>query len=588
MGINREKIKVYEMTCTSCEKRIENTVKKINGVISAKANYTKETLEIEYDTALCNLDEIKKAINKAGYSTEASSNFGTIGILVIIFIILILGFRTSGFDMESKLSNASYAFLFIVGIFTSIHCVGMCGGIMLSQSLSFAKESKSKLESITPSLLYNIGRVISYTILGGIIGGIGSVFSLSITAKAFIQIFAGIFMVIMGLNISGFKFFRKFSIRIPNFLSQYKRKFNSPFIVGLLNGFMPCGPLQTMQLFALGTGSTFKGALSMFIFALGTVPLMLTFGAISGFLSKGYTKKLLKLSGVLIIVLGVIMGNRGLALSGININPLGFMMKGSYASNASTDSSKAVIEDGVQIINMTANNNGYSPNVFYVQKGIPVKWVINGESLNYCNNSVVANSLNIQQKLKSGENVIEFTPNDKDINFSCWMGMIRGVIKVVDDLSSVDTSKYDPSLPSASNGPSCCAVPLNNSPSYPETLITTLKVTEKFQTAIINGVGNEFQPLILVAKSNLDFNLTIDLTNYTNYEGEYIISSVKDGSTVSSFIGQKGIFEIPLNLASTGGYAITKNDEILGIIEAVDDMDNADYDGIVNKYLRFN
>lgn len=282
------------------------------------------------------------------------------------------------------------------------------------------------------------------------------------------------------------------------------------------------------------------------------------------------------------------MGNRGLALSGININPLGFMMKGSYASNASTDSSKAVIEDGVQIINMTANNNGYSPNVFYVQKGIPVKWVINGESLNYCNNSVVANSLNIQQKLKSGENVIEFTPNDKDINFSCWMGMIRGVIKVVDDLASVDTSKYDPSLPSASNGPSCCAVPLNNSPSYPETLITTSKVTEKFQTAIINGVGNEFQPLILVAKSNLDFNLTIDLTNYTNYEGEYIISSVKDGSTVSSFIGQKGIFEIPLNLASTGGYAITKNDEILGIIEAVDDMDNADYDGIVNKYLRFN
>lgn len=457
MSIKREKIKVYEMTCTSCEKIIENSVIKINGVISAKANYTKETLEIEYDTKLCNLDEIKKAINKAGYSTETSSNFEVIGILIIIFIILILGFKTSGFDMDSKLSNASYAFLFIIGIFTSIHCIGMCGGIMLSQSLSFANESKSKLESIKPSILYSVGRVISYTILGGIIGGIGSIFSLSITAKAFIQILAGIFMIIMGLNISGFKFFRKFSIKAPNFLSKYKRKFNSPFIVGLLNGFIPCGPLQTMQLFALGTGSTLKGALSMFIFALGTVPLMLTFGAISGFLSKGYTKKLLKLSGVLIIVLGVIMGNRGLALSGINLNPLSFMMKGSFASNAGTDSSKAVIEDGVQVINMTANSNGYSPNVFYVQKGVPVKWVINGESLNYCNNSIVSNSLNIQQKLKSGENIVEFTPSDKDINFSCWMGMIRGVIKVVDDLASVDTSKYDPSLPAASNGPSCCS-----------------------------------------------------------------------------------------------------------------------------------
>ena len=92
-------------------------------------------------------------------------------------------------------------------------------------------------------------------------------------------------MVIMGLNLSGFKFFRKFSLRMPSFLSKYKGNFTSPFIVGLLNGFMPCGPLQTMQLFALGTGSAFKGALSMLIFSLGTVPLMLTFGAISGFLS---------------------------------------------------------------------------------------------------------------------------------------------------------------------------------------------------------------------------------------------------------------------------------------------------------------
>lgn len=588
MSIKKEKIKVYEMTCSSCEKRIENAVKKINGVLNVKANYAKETLEIEYDTTLCNLDEIKKAINKAGYTTESSSNFEFIGMLAIIFIIFILGSRTSGFDMESKLNNASYAFLFIVGIFTSIHCVGMCGGIMLSQSLTFAKDSKSKLESITPSILYNIGRVISYTLLGGIIGGIGSIFSLSITAKAFIQIFAGIFMVIMGLNLSGFKFFRSFSIKIPNFLSKYKRKFNSPFIIGILNGFMPCGPLQTMQLFALGTGSALKGALSMFIFALGTVPLMLTFGAISGFLGKGYTKKLLKFSGVLIIVLGIIMGNRGLALSGINLNPLGFMMKGSFASNSSTDSSKAVIEDGVQVINMTASNNGYSPNVFYVQKGIPVKWVINGDSLNYCNNSIVAKSMNIQQKLKGGENIIEFTPGDKDINFSCWMGMIRGVIKVVNNLDSVDTSKYDPSLPSSSNGPSCCAVPLNDSPTYPETLITTSKVTEEFQTGIINGVDNKFNPLILVSKNNLKFNLTIDFTNYNNYDGEFTITNVKDGSAVKSFAGQKSIFEIELNFNAPGGYAITKNNEVLGIIEAVDDMDNIDFDGILNKYISFN
>lgn len=587
MSAKREKFKVYDMTCTSCEKRIENSVKKINGVKNVKADYTKETLEIEYDNKLCSIEEIKKLIRKIGYSTESSSNLGFIGILIIIFVIFTLGLRTSGFDMESKLNNTSYAFLFVVGIFTSIHCVGMCGGIMISQSLSFAKESKSKLESITPSLLYNLGRVLSYSILGGLIGGIGSVFSLSITAKAFIQIFAGLFMVIMGLNISGFKLFRKFSIKIPNFLSKYKRKFNSPFLVGFLNGFMPCGPLQTMQLFALGTGSALKGALSMFIFALGTVPLMLTFGAISGFLSKGYTKKLLKFSGVLIIVLGLIMSNRGLSLSGVNINPLSYVMASSFNSNSSTDSSKAILQDDVQIINMTANNNGYSPNVFYVQKGVPVKWVINGESLNYCNNSIVVNSLNIQQKLKSGDNIIEFTPTDKDLNFSCWMGMIRGVIKVVDDLDSTDTSKYDPSLPSASNGPSCCAVPLNNSTTYPESLITTSKVTNEFQTAIINGKDSSLNPLILVAQNNLKFLLTIDLNDYSDFEGEYIISNLEDGSVLSSFTGKKSIFEIEIISIKSGGYSITKNGETLAIIEFVEDAQNGDLDTIINKYINF-
>lgn len=139
------------------------------------------------------------------------------------------------------------------------------------------------------ALLYNGGRIISYTILGGIVGALGSVLSLSISVKAGIQIFAGVFMIIMGLNMSGFSIFRRFNLRLPWSACSIKKKPKTPFLIGVLNGLMPCGPLQTMQLYALGTGSAFNGALSMFLFSLGTVPLMLTFGALSGFISKGYT-----------------------------------------------------------------------------------------------------------------------------------------------------------------------------------------------------------------------------------------------------------------------------------------------------------
>jgi plastocyanin domain-containing protein/sulfite exporter TauE/SafE/copper chaperone CopZ len=612
MSIRKEKIKVYEMTCTSCENRVERAVKKLDGVINAKANYSGQFAEIEYDDELCNQSKIKAAIKNAGYSTQASNDYKFMGIFIMVAAIVLLGLKTSGFDMDAKLTNASYAVLFVVGLLTSLHCVGMCGGIMLSQSLS--KESTNKIEAIIPAVLYNLGRVVSYTILGGIIGALGSVFSLSITAKAAMQVFAGAFMIIMGFNMAGFSAFRKFHIKLPHAVCKVKNKSGSPFIVGLLNGLMPCGPLQTMQLFALGTGSAVKGALSMFMFSIGTVPLMLTFGALSGLLSKGYTKKILKFSGVLIIVLGLIMGNRGLTLAGINVNPitalassskslLGGNSSSSGTSNANV--SKATIKDGVQTINMVANNNGYTPNAFYVQKNMPVKWIIDGQQLNSCNNNIVIQALNKQQKLKSGENVIEFTPGDKDINFSCWMGMIRGVIKVVDKLDTVDTSKADPSLPPASTGPSCCAGPVADSgsasgsgassqPSIYGSDITKVPTSAlvnkaiaagKYQSATFKGKGYELQPLIVVTGSLLNTKLTFDLSTFDNAEGKYQIVDANTGDEISSFTAKKGINVVEFSPKKAGGYAILKDNGVLGIIEVVDNLKIADVETIRNKYL---
>ncbi|SHJ48265.1 Sulfite exporter TauE/SafE [Clostridium amylolyticum] len=605
MNIKSEKIKVYEMTCTSCENRVEKAVKKLEGVLNAKASYSGQFVEVEYDNELCSISKIKAAINSAGYSTKSSNDYKFVGILIIVAAIILLGLKTSGFDMESKLTNSSYAVLFVVGVLTSIHCVGMCGGIMLSQSLS--KESNNKLEAIKPGLMYNLGRVISYTILGGIVGALGSVFSLSITAQAIMQIIAGVFMIIMGFNMAGFSTFRKLSIKLPHSVCKAKNKSGSPLIVGLLNGLMPCGPLQTMQLFALGTGSAAKGALSMFVFSIGTVPLMLTFGALSGLLSKGYTKKILKFSGVLIIVLGLIMGNRGFALAGVNVNPLSALSKSSNSilgGGSDANVAKATIKDGVQIINMTADNKGYTPNAFYVQKGIPVKWVIDGKQINSCNNAVVAQSLNIQKKLKSGENIIEFTPGDKDINFSCWMGMIRGVIKVVDKLDSVDTSKTDTSLPPASSGPSCCAVPVTDGSSSgsgstsqssiygndiskvpTDTLVNIALKLNKYYNAAFKGTGYELQPLIVVTGSSTNTKLTFDLNAFDNAEGKYLIVDAATGKEISSFNGKKGINEIVFSPKKVGGYAIVKDNIVLGIIEVVDNPQNADIEKIRNNYL---
>lgn len=580
----KQKIKVYNMTCTSCEVRIEKALMSIPGVTKVLADYKSESVFIEYDEEMCNMLQIKEKISKLGYSTENSGNFKLVGMLIIVLAIMLLSKAGNSFDMESKLANASYLVLFVVGVFTSLHCVGMCGGIMLSQSIG--TENKSKFQSLKPAIFYNLGRVVSYTILGGIVGAIGSVFSLTLPMKAGFQVLAGIFMIIMGLNMAGYSLFRKFNIKLPWSFCSIKKSGKTPFVVGILNGFMPCGPLQTMQLYALGTGSAILGATSMFIFALGTVPLMLGFGAISGLLSKDNTKQLVKFGGILIVVLGLIMGNRGLALAGINISPMALMHKAANQSDSPGNTSKSTIENGVQVINMTANARGYSPSVLYVQKNIPVKWVINGEQLTSCNNSIVVPSMDIQRKLQSGETIINFTPGDKDINFSCWMGMIGGVIKVVDDINAIDASsdaaETSPTAPATPTTPSIYGSDITKTSI--EILVKKAKISDNTQSLTISGIGYELTPIIAVMQSGLKANLSFDLTKFDNAGGLYSIVDA-NSNTITSFEGKKGINQVELTFDKPGVYGIIKGNTTLGLIDVSEDIKPVELEDLRAKYL---
>jgi sulfite exporter TauE/SafE/plastocyanin domain-containing protein/copper chaperone CopZ len=581
MGIKRERIKVYDMTCTSCEGKVERSLNKLEGIVNAKASYSSQQVMVEYDTEFCDISKIKESIKSAGYSVESSNNYKIIGIFIVATAIILLGSSTGGFDMNAKLNGASYFVIFIVGMLTSIHCVGMCGGIMLSQSIS--KDNTSKFESILPAILYNAGRIVAYTVIGGIVGALGSVLSLSLTVKAAMQIFAGVFMIIMGLKMAGFGMFRKLNIKLPWSSCSVKNKPRTPFLVGLLNGLMPCGPLQTMQLYALGTGSAVKGALLMLLFSLGTVPLMLTFGALSGLLSKGYTKKILKMSGFLVVILGFIMGNRGLALAGVgtpNIIDPGKDLTSSSLSQS--DMGKAILKDGVQEITMTVDGSGFTPNSFYVKKNVQVKWVIKGTAINPCNNAIAIPSLDKQYTVKPGENIIEFTPGEKDINFSCWMGMIRGVIKVTDNLDTVDTSKSDSST-QVEKVPSIYGDDLSQVST--DRIIKKVVVSDNIQTMNIRAIGYEFEPLVIVANKGMNTKFSLDLRAFDTPNDKFQIIDSSTKEKVASANGTKGVVTMETKFDKTGTFAIVNANNVLTVVNVVDNINTIDLEDIRAQYL---
>ncbi len=452
---------VSGMTCAHCEMRVVQAAKTVRGVTSAKASFARGILELTYDPAVTEesaLNEaLTNAVNAAGYRVQGvvKKSQPILKVIPIVVIILALYFIlrfTVGFDFFGYIpkidSTISLTALFVTGLFTSVHCIAMCGGINLSQSVGADGAAKNKLRN---PLLYNLGRVISYTVIGGVVGGIGSVLFLSETLKAILLALAAVGMLLMGLSMLGWLPWW-LTPRMPKFLSSRVGKSGAgkgPLVIGLLNGFMPCGPLQAMQLYALATGSVLTGALSMFLFSLGTVPLMLGAGALFSVLKGKFAYVIQRVSAVLVVFFAVVMATNSLSLFGVRVS------SALEAAPAAT----AVVQEENDSLLQQALDKGYlpamldgdvqkiqanlDPSVYpfiIVQKGIPVELTITAEesAITGCNQTVVFPSYDVKKALTPGDNVIKFTPDEPGlISYTCWMGMLDGRILVVDNLFTV-------------------------------------------------------------------------------------------------------------------------------------------------------
>ncbi|MDR1688654.1 MAG: sulfite exporter TauE/SafE family protein [Clostridiales bacterium] len=431
------RFQISGMTCINCQNKIEKKLLETPGIRSAAINFSSGLANIMYNEEVISFDEIAKTIEKLGY-TAYSPIKGAQGsssvyyrLVVLAALIVTLFFLLDYFGFLNMLtpgalaaSGMGYGMIFVIGLITSLHCIAMCGGINLSQSLS-------KSASVVPALLYNLGRVVSYTAFGFIVGLLGSAVSFSNRAQGMLKFVAGFFMVVMGLSALGF--FPFLNRIVPRFPKSFMRlggkiKNGSPFIVGLLNALMPCGPLQAMQVYALSTGSAITGAVSMFLFSLGTVPLMFGFGAAFSALAKSgksFAKNVMTVGAVLIVVLGMSAFSQGLSLTGNAPVPPGARLGALAAQSASR------MEGDLQVVESNLQRTAY-PNIT-VKAGIPVRWIITAEkgSITGCNARMIINEYGIEYTFREGENIIEFTPaKTGKFAYSCWMGMIHASITV--------------------------------------------------------------------------------------------------------------------------------------------------------------
>lgn len=207
------------------------------------------------------------------------------------------------------ISIISIAFLGSFG-----HCIGMCGGIVLAYSTIKIEPSSSKVTQGTAHLLYSFGRVFTYSILGAIFGGLGSVVTFSNTANGTLLIVAGVAMVLAGLSLMGkLKFLTLIEHSFSSssmYKSTFKKILNSKsnlsfFILGMLNGLLPCGFVYFFAITAASTASPLYGALVMAIFGLSTIPAMFSLGFLAS-LSRAtsFRNMMMSLSSFAVILYG--------------------------------------------------------------------------------------------------------------------------------------------------------------------------------------------------------------------------------------------------------------------------------------------
>ena len=450
--MTKRKFKIKGMHCKSCEKIIENILHKNKNIKSVKIDYVTETGEILYNSDKLSEDKILKLISQAGYegsildeessdrkglSTYLRGIIAIIGILVAGYFILGL---TDKISLPQISQNMSYGLLFLVGILTGFHCIAMCGGFVVSYTTKDAQEGRTSYKS---HLLYGLGKTVSYTLIGASFGFLGSIITFTPLMRGVAGIIAGLFLIIFGINMLGlFSSLRVIRFKMPSFVSKFvgvqsKEHNKSPLIIGLLNGLMiACGPLQAIYIMAAGTGSWLEGAKLLFVFALGTLPVMIGFGFFTSFISSKATQKILKISGALVIILGLIMLNTGLALNGQGYDARTLVTSISPKTTTSASSNNIAIQkNGYQEIRMDVISSGWSPNKFILKKGVPVKWIITGKELTSCNNAIQVPKLGLKFNIKKGEQIIEFTPTESgSIPWSCWMGMIQGTFIVKDNI----------------------------------------------------------------------------------------------------------------------------------------------------------
>jgi len=279
--------------------------------------------------------------------------------------------------------------MFVLGLATSLHCIGMCGPMIVTYAVKNTRND-SRFASVLPNVVYQAARTLSYVLVGAVLGAVGSAFNLT-GIRPWILVLAGGFMIILGIGMTGkVPWAARLSPRPPKALvtalSRLRHRavaeehagestWETPLAFGLLTGLLPCAPLQGAQIAAAASGSALSGAVAMFAFSLGTMPLLLVFGATAGSIPLAWKHRLNMVLAVVVVLFGFAFIDRAALLLGSPFTVESARLAIVDATDERTSGFRRG-PDGMVEVPFEILHDEYVPETVYIPAGRPVRLLV--------------------------------------------------------------------------------------------------------------------------------------------------------------------------------------------------------------------
>lgn len=455
-------VPVNGMTCAACEHKVARALGGLPGVdkVEASARGGRAVMTV---TTPPSDEQIAAALTSVGYSVGTAPwlsrdpkvwitvALAVVAVAVAVALALSLGLA----DLPSRLTDPNaggLVLVLIIGLTAGVStCMALVGGLVLAVSASHAAalaragtQEPSFSTRMRPHVMFNVGRVVGFGILGALLGVLGGAISLPASAMGLLLIGVALVMALLGLRLTGlFPRLAAWNLALPSAMSRLlgigdaaESSYSDlrAAALGAATFFLPCGFTQAVQLYALSTASPVTAGLIMATFALGTTPGLLALAGVPEVATGRSRETVLRVVGVVVIAFALLNSVGGLRLLGYPVGTSGpsAAVEVSTASAAPKISSNVTISGGVQTVHMTQEPRGYVPADTVVYAGIPITWDITSTSQFDCSAFLRVPDLGVSANLVEGSNTVALPALPEGVtSFTCVMGMYTGQLIAV-------------------------------------------------------------------------------------------------------------------------------------------------------------